>query len=90
MAPTEIYLFEGFGLADSILGSLPGFIDYLKLERISQAEWDYQRWSNARAWAQRNNPNPLPILMRALNGLWLRCRCIRQPCWRKGRWKSLT
>lgn len=35
-------------------------------------------------------PNPLPILARALNGLWLRVRSIRQPCWRRGRWKSLT
>lgn len=36
------------------------------------------------------NPNPLTILTRALNGLWLRLRSIRQPCWKRGRWKSLT
>lgn len=33
-------------------------------------------------------PNPLPILARAVNGLRLACRVIRQPCWRKTRFKA--
>ena len=35
-------------------------------------------------------PNPLPILMRAVNRLWLAVGSIHQPCWRTGRWKSRT
>jgi hypothetical protein len=35
------------------------------------------------------HPNPLSILMRAVNRLWLSVS-IKQPCWRTGRWKSLT
>lgn len=31
---------------------------------------------------------PLTILVRAINGLGLH-RCIRQPVWRRGRWKAL-
>lgn len=34
-------------------------------------------------------PNPLPILMRAVNRLFL-SRPLKQPCWRAGRFKSLT
>lgn len=34
-------------------------------------------------------PNPLRILSRAVNCVRL-CRPIRIPCWRRGRWKSLT
>jgi hypothetical protein len=34
-------------------------------------------------------PNPLPILMRAVNSVRARF-AIHQPCWRSGRWKSLT
>lgn len=34
-------------------------------------------------------PNPLRIQMRAVNTRRV-CRVIRQPCWRAGRWKSLT
>jgi len=35
------------------------------------------------------NPNPLPILMRAVNTLKLH-GIIHQPCWRAARWKSKT
>ena len=35
-------------------------------------------------------PNPLRIVTCALNGLFLKLCNIRQPCWRAGRWKSLT
>jgi hypothetical protein len=35
------------------------------------------------------HPNPLRILMRAVNLLRL-CRPIRQPRWRAGRWRSTT
>lgn len=34
-------------------------------------------------------PNALRILARAVNCIRL-CRPIRIPCWRRGRWKSLT
>lgn len=36
-----------------------------------------------------NEPNPLPILMRALNAvaLWFP---LKQPRWKPGRWKALT
>lgn len=34
-------------------------------------------------------PNPLTILMRAVNAVSLRIP-IHQPCWRSGRWKSKT
>lgn len=34
------------------------------------------------------DPNPLPILARAVNSLRLACRTIRQPCWRKTRFKA--
>ena len=33
--------------------------------------------------------NPLPILMRAINRVF-RCHLIRQPCWRRDRWRSVT
>lgn len=35
------------------------------------------------------HPNPLPILARAVNTVRVH-RPLRIPCWRKGRWKSLT
>jgi hypothetical protein len=38
---------------------------------------------------RRLEPNPLRILMRAVNTIRLRVH-IRQPCWRAGRWRSLT
>lgn len=56
-------------------------------------------WPNIRAgfaaflnflYPPNNEPNPLPILMRALNAPRLHGRAIKQPCWRRGRWKSLT
>lgn len=43
-----------------------------------------------RLFPQSLEPNPLPILSRALNSLKLNHRIIRQPCWKRGRWKSKT
>lgn len=34
-------------------------------------------------------PNPLPLLMRAVNAVRLRF-AIRQPCWSARRWRSVT
>lgn len=89
MAPTELYWLEDLFPPD-LLSMAGRLIDYLQLERIHEAEWDYQRWALARAWKQRTNYNPLTILTRAMNGLYLRLCSIRQPCWRATRWKSLT
>ena len=36
------------------------------------------------------DPNPLPILMRAVNAVTLRCRVIFQPRWRATRFKAKT
>lgn len=36
------------------------------------------------------DPNPLPILMRAVNALKLSCRVIFQPRWSCKRWRSTT
>jgi len=66
------------------------------------AFYDYNNWvllaaeirKNFRAFLERLaprklEPNPLSILMRAVNSVRLRAP-IRQPCWRSGRWRSLT
>lgn len=39
---------------------------------------------------QSLEPNPLPILARAVNGLRLGCRSLNQPRWKAGRWRSKT
>lgn len=39
---------------------------------------------------RQTEPNPLTILMRAVNGLRLTVGHIFQPCWSRNRWKSLT
>jgi hypothetical protein len=55
-------------------------------------------WENARRFVRlflpplqphELHPNPLPILARAVNTVRVH-RPLRIPCWRKGRWKSLT
>jgi hypothetical protein len=47
----------------------------------------------ARLAPQNLAPNPLPILMRAVNALLMRGKSFmvrRLPCWSARRWKSLT
>lgn len=69
---------------------------------VSNAFYDYNDWvllateirKNFRAFLERLaprklEPNSLSILMRAVNAVGLRVP-IRQPCWRSGRWRSLT
>lgn len=76
-------------MAPSNFFFLGGYLANWDLQRVNEATWDYQLWALRSFW-KRPEPNPLKILTRALNGLWLRVCAIRQPCWRSTRFKSLT
>ena len=69
------------------------------LEELAKAYWnaienflsgyDYSIDRESQLVQCRFEPNSLAILMRAVNILKTHVP-IRQPCWRRGRWKSLT
>jgi len=67
---------------------------------ISSLDWMLEQQANRvlfhrySSWAgdapHTLEPNPLPLLMRAINNVRLHCRVIFQPRWRATRFKAKT
>ena len=72
---------------------------YFNVESTLSKEYIALRWADIkfthrsfidRLFPFRLEPNPLPLLMRAVNCLRLGVGCIFQPRWKAGRFKAKT
>ena len=81
-------LFVSVPLPESFFSNLDCYTCFLYSQEPSEVAKRFWAWLWRHVPA-RIEPNSLPILMRAVNAVMLRVP-IRQPCWRAGRWGSLT